>query len=257
MLIEKMKFLKIITFLFVFFGVFTNENIAHASTENPKDYKVLSISNKKLSIANVDYYLKEGDKFIKNGDFDKAKTSYLDARKLAKQLASFYSDLNSLFIGVDARIPKEMQRKGKETLQILAETNGRLASLYIKTEKPDVAVPLLVETIRILSPNSAEGKEAYKTLMQLGFVETKFNGSIKLIMITKAKVINLITKKLPSSQVSVENIKGNDHLQVTVIASEFNGLSLVKQHQLVYSALKEELASEAIHALALKTEVPN
>jgi len=46
-------------------------------------------------------------------------------------------------------------------------------------------------------------------------------------------------------------------LQVTVIASEFYGLSLVKQHQLIYSALKEELASEAIHALALKTETPN
>ena len=72
-------------------------------------------------------------------------------------------------------------------------------------------------------------------------------------MITKEKVINLITNRLPSSKVLVENIKGNDHLQVTVIASEFNGLSLIKQHQLVYSALKEELASEAIHALALKT----
>ena len=71
------------------------------------------------------------------------------------------------------------------------------------------------------------------------------------------EVINLITKKIPSSQVFVENLKGNDHLQVTVISSEFNGLSLVKQHQLVYSALKEELASEAIHALALKTETPN
>ena len=76
-------------------------------------------------------------------------------------------------------------------------------------------------------------------------------------MITKNAVINLITKKLPSSQVLVENIKGNDHLQVTVIATEFNGLSLVQQHQLVYSALKEELASEAIHALALKTSIPN
>jgi len=62
-------------------------------------------------------------------------------------------------------------------------------------------------------------------------------------MITKTEVIELITKKIPSSQVFVENLKGNDHLQVTVIASEFNGLSLVKQHQLVYSALKEELAS--------------
>ena len=53
-------------------------------------------------------------------------------------------------------------------------------------------------------------------------------------MISKADVINLITEKLPNSQVFVENIKGNDHLQVTVITSEFNGLSLVKQHQLVF-----------------------
>ena len=75
-------------------------------------------------------------------------------------------------------------------------------------------------------------------------------------MTTKSEVINLITKKLPNSKVLVENLNGNDNLQVTVISSEFNGLSLVKQHQLVYSALKEELASEAIHALALKTTTP-
>ena len=75
-------------------------------------------------------------------------------------------------------------------------------------------------------------------------------------MITKTEVIKLITKKLPDSKVIVDNFKGHDHLQVTVISSEFNGLSLVKQHQLVYSALKEELATEAIHALALKTETP-
>ena len=77
---------------------------------------------------------------------------------------------------MDARIPKEMQMKGKSALQILAESNKRLVSLYIKNEKPDVAVPLLVETIRIMSPNSPEGKEAYKTLMQLWFVETSYKG---------------------------------------------------------------------------------
>ena len=76
-------------------------------------------------------------------------------------------------------------------------------------------------------------------------------------MTTKSKVVSLITEKLPDSQVKVENLKGNDHLQVTVSSSKFNGLSLVKQHQLVYSALKEELASEAIHALALKTKSPS
>ena len=169
-----MKFLKLIPILFILFGNFPYKTLVHAEVKNAEDYKVLS--NKKLSISNVEYYIKQGDKFIQNGDTDKAKASYLDARKLAKQLASFYSDLNSSFIGIDARIPNEMQRKGKESLRVLAKSNKRLAALYIKNDKPDVAVPLLIETIRIMSPNTPEGKEAYQILMQLGFVETKYKG---------------------------------------------------------------------------------
>jgi len=171
-----MKFLRLIPILFIFFGNVPYKNEVHAEIKNPKDFRVLSNESKKLSISNVEYFIKQGDEYIKNGDFDKAKDSYLDARKLAKQLASFYSDLNKAFIGVDARIPNEMQKKGKAVLQILAESNKRLASLYIKDEKPDVAVPLLVETIRIMSPDSKEGREAYERLIQLGFVETKYKG---------------------------------------------------------------------------------
>ena len=171
-----MKFLKSILILFIFFGNVLYKNEVHAEIKNPEEFRVLSNKNKKLSILTVENFIKQGDSYVKKGDFDKAKDSYLDARKLAKQLASFYSDLNSSFKGVDARIPNEMKRKGKKTLQILAESNERLASLYIKTKKPEVAVPLLVETIRIMSPNSPEGKEAYERLIQLGFVETKYKG---------------------------------------------------------------------------------
>jgi len=171
-----MKFLKLIPILIIFFGNFPHKNLVHAEVKNTEDYKALSNNSKKLSISNVEYYLKQGDNSIENGNFDKAKAFYLDARKLAKQLASFYADLNTAFKGTDARIPNEMRRKGKETLQILAESNKRLAAYYIKNEKPEVAVPLLIETIRIMSPNSQEGKEAYDSLIQLGFVETKFKG---------------------------------------------------------------------------------
>ena len=171
-----MKFLKVIPILFIFFGNFPYKNLVHAENKNPKEYKVLSNEEGKLSISNVEYYIKQGDKYIKNGDFIKAKDSYLDARKLAKQLASFYADLNTAFIGIDARIPTEVQGKGKETLKTLAKSNKRLASLYIENGKPDVAVPLLIETIRIMSPDSLEGKEAYERLIQLGFVETKYRG---------------------------------------------------------------------------------
>ncbi len=171
-----MKFLKLIPILFIFFGNLHYKNTVHAEIKNPENYKALSNNSKKLSISNVEYFIKQGDKYITNEDFDKAKAYYLDARKLAKQLASFYSDLNSSFKGIDARIPNEMQSKGKQTLKILAESNERLASIYIKSEEPEVAVPLLVETIRIMSPNSQEGKKAYERLIQLGFVETKYKG---------------------------------------------------------------------------------
>ena len=171
-----MKFLKLIPFLIILTGIFSYENSIRAEVENPNEYKVLSTTNKTLSIANVKNYLKQGDKFIESGELDKAKGLYTDARDLATNLASFYSDLNKVFKGVDARIPIEMRKKGKASLQILAESNGRLASLYIKDEKPDVAVPLLIENIRTLSIKSPEGKEAYKTLMQLGFVDTDYKG---------------------------------------------------------------------------------
>ena len=171
-----MQLVKFFPIVLIIFGIFPYENPVHADAENPKNYRVLAAKNKNLSIDNVKYYLKEGDEFVKNGDFDKAKESYQDARKLAKQLARFYSDLNTAFIGVDARIPIEVQSKGNKTLKIQAESNKRLASLYIKNEKPDVAVPLLIEIIRIMSPSSPEGKDAYEKLIQLGFVETKYKG---------------------------------------------------------------------------------
>ena len=171
-----MKFLRMIPIIFIFLGISPYMNLSFAENKNPNQYKVLSNANKKLSISDVQDYLTEGDNLIQNGDFEKAKQSYDKARNLATRLASFYSDLNSAFVGVDARVPKEMQKKGKESLQILAESNARLAALYIKNEKPDVAVPLLVETIRIMSPNSPEGRQAYEKLIQLGFVETIFKG---------------------------------------------------------------------------------
>ncbi len=72
-------------------------------------------------------------------------------------------------------------------------------------------------------------------------------------MVTSDEVIALIKDALPEAEVYVEDLGGGDHLEVKVISSLFNDLSLVKQHQLVYSALKDKLANESIHALSLNT----
>jgi stress-induced morphogen len=76
-------------------------------------------------------------------------------------------------------------------------------------------------------------------------------------MVHPDQVKAAITLAMPDATVEVEDLTGGgDHLQVTVVSSAFNGLTRVKQHQLVYGALRQELASEAIHALALQTSTP-
>ncbi|CAK6686594.1 BolA family transcriptional regulator [Synechococcus sp. CBW1107] len=76
-------------------------------------------------------------------------------------------------------------------------------------------------------------------------------------MVHPDQVRAAITQALPDARVEVEDLTGGgDHLQVTVVSTAFDGLSRVKQHQLVYGALRGELASEAIHALALQTSTP-
>ena len=172
-----MKFLKLIPIIFIFLGIFPSSNFIYAEDQDPNSYKVLLNNKKTLSIQNVQAYIKDGDTFIDNGNFDEAKSSYDKARDLAKQLAGFYRDLNGSFRGMDARIPDEMGDKGRESIKIWAESNARLIALYKRRNQPEVAVPLLVEIIRLMSPTSSQGKEAYKDLLQLGFVETPYRGS--------------------------------------------------------------------------------
>ena len=171
-----MKFLKMIPIIFIFLGLPTYMNLSYAESKTTNEYKVLSNTNKKLSISDVEDYLAEGDNLVNNSDFEKAKQSYDKARNLARQLAGFYRDLNGSFKGLDARVPIEMEKKGRKSIRIWALSNARLASLYKRKKQPEVAVPLLVEIIRLMTPNSPEGKEAYENLLQLGFVDTVYKG---------------------------------------------------------------------------------
>ena len=171
-----MKILKFIALVFISIGAFSTVDHSLADNKNPENYKVLSNKNDKFSIINVQNFLDSGDEFIKIGSYDKAKDSYDKARNLAKQLSGFYRDLNGSYRGLDAKIPREMEIKGRQSLEIWAEANARLAKLYKIKDQPEVAVPLLVEIIKLMSASSPEGKSAYNDLLELGFVETQYKG---------------------------------------------------------------------------------
>ena len=52
-------------------------------------------------------------------------------------------------------------------------------------------------------------------------------------------------------------VTGTDaHFSAVVVAEAFEGKTLVQQHQMVYATLREEMSSQAVHALALRTCTP-
>ena len=63
----------------------------------------------------------------------------------------------------------------------------------------------------------------------------------------------LIENGIPDARIEVVDTTGSkDHFSAVVISSSFEGLSLIEQHQKVYSAIGDHMTKE-IHALQLKT----
>ncbi len=57
----------------------------------------------------------------------------------------------------------------------------------------------------------------------------------------------------PEAEIAVEDLAGDgDHYRARIVSKTFQGLSRVRQHQLVYAALAGKMGGE-LHALALET----
>lgn len=74
-----------------------------------------------------------------------------------------------------------------------------------------------------------------------------------------ADIERLIQAAFPTAKVEITDLAGDgNHYAATVTAEEFRGLNRVKQHQMVYAALKGKMEGSqgALHALALTTKAP-
>lgn len=67
-------------------------------------------------------------------------------------------------------------------------------------------------------------------------------------------IADQVNKKYPDAAVSV-NVISPGHFEVHVASSEFAGMSMLGQQRSIMDLFKEDLSSERIHALALKTTV--
>lgn len=73
---------------------------------------------------------------------------------------------------------------------------------------------------------------------------------------TPGKIKSTIEEAIPQSTAHIfDPMRDGQHLQAVVISPAFEGVTLVKQHQMVMNPLKEAMAG-AVHALGLKTFTP-
>ena len=60
----------------------------------------------------------------------------------------------------------------------------------------------------------------------------------------------------PDARIDIDDLAGDgDHYRARIVSTAFAGLGRVRQHQLVYAALKGKMGGE-LHALALETSAP-
>lgn len=75
--------------------------------------------------------------------------------------------------------------------------------------------------------------------------------------ITPEEIKEIVGQSLPVQLIETQDLTGGgDHWQLIVVSPAFDGKGLLEQHRLVNEALKQPLADQRIHALALKTYSP-
>ena len=75
--------------------------------------------------------------------------------------------------------------------------------------------------------------------------------------IALADLESILRDGFPGAEVHVEDLAGDgDHYKARIVSAAFRGLPRIRQHQLVYAALKGRMGGE-LHALALETSAPS
>ena len=65
-----------------------------------------------------------------------------------------------------------------------------------------------------------------------------------------------LTAAFPDAEIVIQDLAGDgDHYRAKITAAAFQGVPRVRQHQMVYAALKGKMGGE-LHALALETSAP-
>ncbi len=142
---------------------------------NPNNLRPTAQNNSILSVDGGKRLMSDASQAVNSQNYDAAAKKLQEARLVFNQLSNFYQELNSSFSGIDNRVADSQRKLALETAQLRDEATYQLALVHRSQNKPELAVPLLVQIIKSQNPTRDLGKKAYQQLLELGFVNAPFS----------------------------------------------------------------------------------
>lgn len=155
----------------------TPDNANQSQPLDPKNPNILqptAQNNSVLSVAGGQRLMSEASSAISSQDYPGAVKKLQEARQVFNQMSNFYQQLATSFSGIDNRVADSQRKKALDTAQMRDDATYQLALVHRAQNKPELAVPLLVQIVNSQNPTRDLGKKAYQQLFELGFVDSPF-----------------------------------------------------------------------------------
>jgi hypothetical protein len=155
----------------------SNPSPSPTPTASPTEPQVLTPSGPGvilLSKSGGQQLMTEATTAVSAQNYPVAIQKLQQAREIFNQLSNFYQELAASFSGVDNKVADIQRRKALESALLRDQSTYQLALVHRAQNKPELAVPLLVQIIRSQQPTRDLGQKAYQQLFELGFVEAPF-----------------------------------------------------------------------------------
>lgn len=136
--------------------------------------KPLNQPDSSIGVVAGQRLLTEAEAAIAAQDYDQAISKLQAARENLQATAGYYQQLFNAFTGIDTRIADSVRAQAVEAAQLRDQATFQQALAYRAQNKPELAVPLLVEIIQSQNPGRDLGQRAYSQLFELGFVELNY-----------------------------------------------------------------------------------
>jgi hypothetical protein len=141
---------------------------------DPNNIRPATSDSNLLSIAGGQRLMSEANTAVSSQNYVLAAQKFQESRQIFNQLSNFYQQLATAFSGIDNRLADTNRTKALETAQMRDEATYLLALVHRSQNKPELAVPLLIQIIRSQQPTRDLGKKAYQQLLELGFVDAPY-----------------------------------------------------------------------------------